>query len=138
MSLFGFHQELPTRYRPSAERIERLSVASWLHGLEDATPVFGGDPTAPSTVIIRWETDARGYLLGDAPAGEVLLWQLSRPLFDALASLHQDFHLGRHDVWLHAGRRPSPCPDSLQRLPGELKLRGRLDVAMRELAALRP
>lgn len=140
MSLFGFDRAVPTAYLPRPGSVDRLSVASWLRGPDDPAPVFGGDPAGPTVVVVWWQTDPAGYVLHGSGSAAVVFWQLSSDLFRSLSAIHQDFHLGRHDLLVRGERGLAPCAESLLRHRygrDDGSLRHSIDVAVQELSRLR-
>lgn len=116
---FGFHVDPTGTFVPSSARVQRVSLVDWEHSLDDDSPVFTGDPAAPTTLVARWPTDLRGRLLVDDLASvRVLPWTLTSAMFAHLAALHDTFPLGRHDLLVgDFGRGPTAraCPTHLWR-----------------------
>ena len=112
-------------YQPSRTRVDRISVALWRYGRGDPSPLFA--PRASGwmhTGVVVWPVDAAGHLTDNQLAGAAVReWRLSPVDFACLQKLHEDFHTGRHDLWIQAGDPLSiqPCPRSLLAVVEEYK-----------------
>lgn len=93
----------------------RISLAWWEPDCPE--PVFVlGPHGGPSTVVLVWPTDRRGYLIpGATERGlwRALPWHLDAHTFGALGDLHRAWDLDRHDLWV-SREGLVPRPDTLR------------------------
>lgn len=142
--LFGFGDSPAAAvYVPPPGRVDRVSLAWWSNGLDDATPLFTGSEDRPTTIVVRWPTDHSGLVdierLGDA---KVAIWTTSPSIFATLRARHDAWHLGRHDLLISCnGGLLAPCTESLLRLVFErpdlalVPIRGRIHEDTEVIAA---
>jgi hypothetical protein len=119
---FGFGA-LRSVFEPGVE-VARVSLVWWQQGLDDPSPVFGGDADRPMTLIAQWPSDSEGRISPERlHAARVLRWTMTADMFVALGKLHEYFHLGRHDLLIGGSPAsgPVPCSESIYRLARERK-----------------
>lgn len=137
MQRFGFTAIPTARFDPRPGVTSRVSLAWWADSLDDPSPVFVGTAEAPRTVVVVWRTDLAGYL-DDIDQWLVREWRLTAATFERLEAVHDDFHLGAHDLLVRGGEpvRLAPCRESLYRIAALPDLHERVRVTISDLERL--